>query len=88
MTDCIFQNKTTARCGHINTTCINISLLTAHELPQVISSGSFSVEDVVYSNGISAGSTGKRTACWRTATVKSAYHIPLARISGSGKAVD
>jgi len=60
-----FKIKSTALCGHINKTCFNISLLTAHEYPRLVLFGSISAEDVC-SNGISAGSTGKHTALWKS----------------------
>jgi hypothetical protein len=58
--------ETTARCGLINIAYINISLLTAHEYPRLILSGSISADDVVYNSVISAGSTGKHSALWRS----------------------
>jgi len=63
-----FKIKSTALCRRFNIACINISLLTAYEYPRLISSGSISAEDVVYNNGISAGSSGKHTALWRNSS--------------------
>jgi len=70
-----FRIKTTARCGLINITCINILLLTTHEYPRLILSRSISAEDVVYNNEISAGSTGKHTALWRSIVYNSEISI-------------